>query len=462
MAISLIVDNPKRDLDGILLIAYHLLRQGVVVYITPMYQQGYELPMLAPEVVLSNYARLNNRDLLVNYSKAGIKVAVLDTEGGLLSEHGQNSPGKWVERFQSNGFDSIIDKYFLWGERLLDAFRESDNHCSKQFVVTGCPRYDMCISPWSRMLDYSEEGYVLVNTNFPIVNPAYSKSSKQEFNASLEIGYKETYVQALHKSFDELFLKYIQTLYLLAQSNSNILFVIRPHPFEDAEYYRKKFKLIANVKIDPFGNVLNQIHNAACIVHLNCSTAIESNLLSKVPISLEFLNNSTFLEHSALPSKISCPAQSYQDLNILIRDEKIREVKHNFDKTKQYIYPWFYKVDGQAAQRLASSLLSLLNESSSLQPKPNWLATMQGSRTNFSLLRYLQGFLALTLGTKITGALRCLITPSRKSKSIRLKDIQARIKKFAEVQNEPISFQAHYAKNPISKMPLTTIKLVPD
>ena len=75
--ICLIIDNPLRDIDGICLIAWHLSQIGHEVFITPMYDQVYDVFALKPDLVLSNYARANNFELLKQFYNLGIKVIML-------------------------------------------------------------------------------------------------------------------------------------------------------------------------------------------------------------------------------------------------------------------------------------------------------------------------------------------------------------------------------------------------
>lgn len=99
MKVALVLDNPRRDLNGVLLTAYRLLRLGVESYVVPMYVQGYDIPLLGPDAVIVNYARTTNRELLQTYRALGILVLVMDTEGGIFSESGSDSPENWAKFF---------------------------------------------------------------------------------------------------------------------------------------------------------------------------------------------------------------------------------------------------------------------------------------------------------------------------------------------------------------------------
>src|ERR1051326_6603616 len=123
MKVALIVDSPKRDLEGAALTAFHLAKRGAEAILVPMYQQGYDIPLASPDAVIVNYARENNRELLATYRSLGIAVIVMDTEGGVLSEAGLDAPDTWARQMRRSGLGACVDRYFFWGERLRAAFK---------------------------------------------------------------------------------------------------------------------------------------------------------------------------------------------------------------------------------------------------------------------------------------------------------------------------------------------------
>jgi hypothetical protein len=52
--VCLIVDNPLRDLEGLVLLGRQLAIRGAKVTLVPMYEQGFDVPAL---LVLMNYPR---------------------------------------------------------------------------------------------------------------------------------------------------------------------------------------------------------------------------------------------------------------------------------------------------------------------------------------------------------------------------------------------------------------------
>ena len=175
--VCLIVDNPIRDLDGIILIAWHLAKQNVECYIVPMYCQAFDVLSLKPNLVIVNYLRPNNINLLLRYKKENIKVCVLDTEG---------SPGKDLSKFASfiNKIKekSLVDIYCLWGEEQYKSFKEKKLFNDDIVKITGCPRYDFCVYPYNQTLPklFRKKRFILINTTFPVGNPKFTQDFKIE------------------------------------------------------------------------------------------------------------------------------------------------------------------------------------------------------------------------------------------------------------------------------------------
>ena len=157
--ICLVLDNPLRDLDGILLIASFLLEQNCEVFIVPMDVQNFDALALKPDVVLVNYVRKNNLKLLNLYKIYGIKVAVLDTEG----------VGRWWPKhshlLKSQNANELVDHYYCWGKEQLQQLIASEAIQSEKIKLTGCPRYDFSKYPYRNVLPSNsfDTKFVLIN-----------------------------------------------------------------------------------------------------------------------------------------------------------------------------------------------------------------------------------------------------------------------------------------------------------
>jgi surface carbohydrate biosynthesis protein len=258
--IAIIVDNPRRDLRGLVLLAYQFAKRGVTVFLVPMYQQGYDLPLLAPDLVILNYARESNRGLIESYRNMGVRVAVLDTEGGVLSESGFDSPDNWATNFRDSSLANLVDDYCFWGKMVHDAFKRCSGMDGAGFALTGCPRYDICNQPWASLLSYPRTDFILVNTNFSAINPAFTRSDEDEQRLFYEQGWDVNYIKELFAELHGVFPRYLDVIEAIARAAPNRTVQIRPHPFENEELYRKRFEDMSNVIIDGEGDIFNAIH----------------------------------------------------------------------------------------------------------------------------------------------------------------------------------------------------------
>ena len=86
-----------------------------------MYCQAFDVLSIKPDLILVNYIRPNNVNLLMRYKKENIKIAVLDTEG---------SPGNDMDNFakliSKIKHRNILDLYCLWGNDQYEAFKKNN------------------------------------------------------------------------------------------------------------------------------------------------------------------------------------------------------------------------------------------------------------------------------------------------------------------------------------------------
>src|SRR4051794_39502735 len=190
--VCLVVDNPLRDLEGLVLLARQLVTRGARATLVPMYEQGFDIPALRPDLVLVNYTRPNNADLIKSYKRAGILVGVLDTEG-----IGGKNADQFASMVKSAGCPDLVDLYCVWGQAQHAAFVRHGTVAADILHATGCPRYDFCAPPWRAALPKPSvgSGYVLINTNFPTVNPRFSDGSSDEEESMVQAGFAREFAR---------------------------------------------------------------------------------------------------------------------------------------------------------------------------------------------------------------------------------------------------------------------------
>ena len=422
MRIGFIVDHPKRDLPGGAMLAHALASRGAETVLVPLYEQAVDVPLLGLDGLVINYARPANIDLVRGYADTGLPVWVLDTEGGVLADDGANTPDRLAAYVRDSGWGQLLAGYFFWGQTLHDAFVRHSGMRPQQLHVSGCPRFDWAAPQWRDLLRTPRSGYTLINANFPLVNPLFVRSPEAELDALVSAGWQRDYVIDLIADSRRILDNYLQAISRLAADQPQRHFLVRPHPFENADRYRQAFAGLSNVEVDGSGSVLNVIHNADCVLHLNCGTSIEAVMLDKLPVSMEFLNTALMSRHASLPSRISHPVHSEGELALLL--EHLPEARAGFDFGPRYqsmIQPWFHHNDGLAAQRVAEVLLAALDGRPSARPsvRRSLVASRRAPRPG----QRLQAALANLTGSLAAAQLRSLAQPSRRGKRLRADEI---------------------------------------
>ena len=456
MRIGWVVDHPKRDLAGSVLAAYQLASRGASVAIVPMYEQGVDVPRLGLDTLVVNYARDANLDLMRSFAKAGLSLYVLDTEGGVLAEKGGNSPPAMAAYVRNSGYADVLSGYFFWGGRLHQAFNDNNTMPSGQLHLTGCPRFDFAAPRWRTLLDGERRGYLLVNANFPLVNSRFSSKPGAEREAMIRAGWDGTYIDRFLADLKQVFANYLTEIGRLAAARPDRAILVRPHPFESEEVYRSALAQHANVVVDGTGSVLDMIQNAAAIIHLNCGTAVEAVLLGKLPIQLEYLNTPATAGHALLPARVSRPVMSFEEL--LDAVDHVDEETAKFDFVGVHatnIDAFFYRNDGQAAERVADVLIAAKDHR---QPFVSLASALRGTRPNPSAGQIAKGAASLLFGSAATEKFRTWFSPARRDKRIEPADVATLLARIAaHDNNDPSRFTTARARCATTGLPLASI-----
>lgn len=356
--VCIIVDNPLRDLDGLVLVAWQLVQQGIEAVLVPMYTQAFDVPALNPDMVVANYVRPNNADLLKTYKEAGILVGVLDTEGAAGKT--ADDYARMVSRMQCGDY---VDLYCLWGRSQYEAFHRHRTVPPAVLRLTGCPRYDFCAMPWRAALPVPPgvRDYVLINTNFPVANPRFSKNASRERRAMVQAGFDERFAREFAADAKRAHQTIIEVIGRLASSFTDLTFVLRPHPFEDAHAYNELLQL-PNCQVRQEGTSLEWLNSASVLLHQNCSTALEAVMLGKEPISLEWFNTPALMLPAA--SAVSIPACNYEALVTLLEGVRARQQPvlddAHLEARQKIICELYFSIDGQSAARVAAAVADII------------------------------------------------------------------------------------------------------
>ena len=360
MRVALVVDNPFRDLPGLTLVARYLVKRGATVYLVPMNLQQWELFALAPDYVLVNYCRKNNEDLIRRLQRAGIRVGVLDTEGGVLSS--------FESYEQTLATDPIVRKsiasFMTWGPRLGEHAVESGWFSQSQVTVTGSPRFDFYNERWrpaalalSEMPADLKKPLVMFNGNFPLANPQFSTRADEGRRLVEQYGYPAADVAHWQAAQAAGMTGLTELANQLSDQFPSVSFVYRPHPFENVDGYANLMAQRPNLRLIRRGTVDTWILQSAAVIQRSCSTAIEAAMAGTTALSPGWLPTAREMPAA---NAVSYSCSTAEELSSVLR----RVLEGSFvppvevgAALSQVVSDWFAAVDGGAAERVSSAIL---------------------------------------------------------------------------------------------------------
>jgi hypothetical protein len=264
---------------------------------------------------------------------------------------------------KSVGCTDLVDLYCVWGRAQQAAFERHGTVPSNLLQTTGCPRYDFCAAPWRSALPKpsTASGYVLINTNFPVVNPRFSQGSSDELEAMVQAGVAREFARQFIVEAGQAYRSVLDISIRLAKHFSGVQFVLRPHPFENIRSYDALAEL-PNAHVIQDGTSLEWISGARLLIHQNCSTAIEATMLKVEPLSMEWFNTPALRLEAA--SRVSRSAGSEADLIELVQqglDERLPPVAQETETfRRQIIGDLFTAVDGASSSRVTRAILDTI------------------------------------------------------------------------------------------------------
>lgn len=355
-AIALVVDNPQRDLRGLVLLAAELAARGIRAVLVPMYLV-HEAIGLAPSLVVLNYVRTHSSPLVASLDAAGLKVAVLDTEGGVFA----NLDHLFKILSSDAATCSVISGYCCWGPGVAGPLVTQGLFSPQRVHVTGCPRFDFYAEPWRSIQDSSPAAAVagpilLVNGAFPLANPGYQTREQEVAMLVGTFGYDEAEVRGWQQTQDQTIRAMIEMTVDLAREFPDATVVYRPHPFERMKTYEEPFRSVPNVQLRREGTVDGWILRSRAVIQRNCSTAIEAGLAG-VPAFLPAWIPTYAPVPAAEAVSIHEPtfAALAADIRRVLADDftpppELATALH------ETIATWFHAVDGCSHRRVADVL----------------------------------------------------------------------------------------------------------
>jgi surface carbohydrate biosynthesis protein len=275
-----------RELKGMLLFSLVAAKYGWRVVIGGKQSIFPVLDKLPLGVVLLKSIVPGEMELQKKIASYGHKIASLDAEG-LLPSNGKSG----VELRYSQDTIELSDILFFWGKEQFESVERVFPDIKKNACITGSPIFDY----W-RFLKSSyhysgskNQKTILIATSFPFANHIIGN----------EVAYlsvkNASGPDAAHEHLDEIFLdakvqeiiypKFIKLVKKIIEKNPASKILIRPHPSENPNIWKKIANKFPNTELQIGGEVSQQIILCDIFIHFNSTTSIEASYLGKKVIT---------------------------------------------------------------------------------------------------------------------------------------------------------------------------------
>lgn len=316
------VENQVRELDAKLLMACVAAERGFDVTLGSRTYVHFAMPFIPRGVFVAKSLRSISTLMFKLLHHLGHDIVAWDEESLVRF----SSPEYYDFRYAPETF-AAVDRLFAWGEDDAELFRGYEGYTGVPIHVTGNPRMDMLRPELTGFFDADVRAlrerygrFILVNTNFPFVNPFVPELALLQPNAdgtgvqvgrtgrgmSVEFarGYA-AHIESICQHFQTLIPK-------LAGWFPDHTIIVRPHPSEDHDTWRRLVSQQPNVEVLHEGNVVPWLLAAEALLHNGCTTAVEAAVLRKPALSYMPVTSETF--DYPLPNALSHRAGSEDDV----------------------------------------------------------------------------------------------------------------------------------------------------
>lgn len=310
------IETKTRDLEGRLFVIFHALKRGIPAMLLHKSDVKRTLRHMPGGTYIHYGAVEAYRKEIESLSAAGHRLFAWDEEGlvFLRRQYSQN-------RISPAVFASL-ERFFSWGSNQRSVITETHPDLAEKVLLTGHPRFDLLkpnyravFEPESALLRKRYGRMILINTRFGFYN--HFKGKQYALKAIRAKGYfsdpsMESYFDQWIAHDGAIFDRLAAVIPKIAAQHPDHTIVLRPHPSENIETWKRLLGHLPNFTVVHEGNVINWIMAADVMVHSNCTTGVEAYLLDRPSLAYRPVSSEEF--DPALPNALSIPATTDEDL----------------------------------------------------------------------------------------------------------------------------------------------------
>jgi surface carbohydrate biosynthesis protein len=321
------VENQVRELDPKLLLACIAARRGFPSVIGDLREIDFRIASFPRSLYLCKSMTVRNLMMFRIMRHLGHEIVTWDEEALV-----HLPPEIYYSRRLSPVAIRYVSHLFAWGEDNADLWRHySGLPPGTPIHVTGNPRNDLLRPELHDFYRGEVEGirskhgdFVLVNTNFNHVNAFYPEQNlfvpvkqpgaEPRFGKAAQ-GMPRDYAEGLRKHKQAIFEEFQRLIPELERAFSDLKVVVRPHPTESQEVYRRIASQCQRVEVTNEGNVVPWLLATRALIHNGCTTGVEAFVLGVPAVSYRARVNERYDSgFYRLPNLLSYQAFAFEEL----------------------------------------------------------------------------------------------------------------------------------------------------
>jgi surface carbohydrate biosynthesis protein len=320
------VENQVRELDAKLLVTVLAAQEGWTSVIGSKWGIHQRIGRFPPSIYIAKAITERGMGTLRIIRRIGHYIIAWDEEAVV------HYPPEiyYARRVGQHVFD-LVDMLIAWGEDNRDLLYGHPECRLDTVRVLGNPRADL-LRPEMRELfqDRVDElrrkhgDFILINTNFHSVNGDHDTLNLLYLNQGewvrghASLGFPEEFVRGLFHYKRTVFEGFQALIPAIARAFPDRRIVLRPHPSENHDLWRRLLEGHANILVCHEGNVVPWLIACGCLVHNGCTTAVEGFLLGTRIVSFAPVED---LRHEfRLPNELGTRCRTADEVIAAIRD----------------------------------------------------------------------------------------------------------------------------------------------
>lgn len=302
------IETIVRELQSKVLLSCVAAEKGFHVIIGDALFLRQNLPWFPSGIFLDKSISPSRATRFKHFKKLGNRIVAWCEEGLTLID-----PNEYLRRKINPDALQLTDYFFAWGKNQADLVKNACPQHNGRVIETGNPRMDL-LNPDLRAV-FSKEteklkqrfgNFIQINSNFSLCNHkegegAYISRLKNAGKIRSKHDEEFSLGWVSHKS--HLFEHFKEAIPEISREFSDRMIIVRPHPSENYDTWRKATKYLKNVCVVHKGSVVPWLLAAEVVIHNGCTTGLESFMLGKPVIAYQPIISNIYDAH--LPNNVS-------------------------------------------------------------------------------------------------------------------------------------------------------------